>query len=388
MLINCPECGKQISSKAVMCIGCGCPIGQIAPVNEPNRVRKWHRLPNGFGTIRKLSGHRRKPYACYPPVTDYKDNGTPVQNPAIGYFETWQKAYDALAFYNKNPYDLSNVTLTFAEVYEKYYQDKYENNKKRVYSDASKYSTQSAFLNFSAIHNKSFKDLRTNDYQSIIDNSPLKHSSLELMQLLIKQMYKFALKVDLVEKDYGQFVKINIPDDDEKGVPFTESEIQNIWDNAADNTAQILLVLIYTGMRISEYKKANIDVEKGVIVTGVKTEAGKNRTIPIHDGIKEIVTNLNNKDFVLHVFRKDLSDLLDRIGISTASTGEKHTPHDCRHTFSWLCDKYNVDKLAKHMIMGHSLKGLSDIEMSVYGHRTDEELKQEIMKIEVKKGAK
>ena len=33
-LINCPECGKEISDRAVACPNCGCPVQKIIP-NEP-----------------------------------------------------------------------------------------------------------------------------------------------------------------------------------------------------------------------------------------------------------------------------------------------------------------------------------------------------------------
>ncbi|MCM1209890.1 MAG: hypothetical protein NC309_13295, partial [Ruminococcus sp.] len=72
---------------------------------------------------------------------------------------------------------------------------------------------------------------------------------------------------------------------------------------------------------------------------------------------------------------------LEKLGIQTTLNGKKHTPHDCRHTFSWLCDKYKVDDLSKHMLMGHVIKG--DVEKSVYGHRTLAELRHEIDKIQV-----
>jgi len=67
--------------------------------------------------------------------------------------------------------------------------------------------------------------------------------------------------------------------------------------------------------------------------------------------------------------------------ITKTLSGKKYTPHDCWHTFSWLCDKYKADKLSKHLIMGHSLR--NNIEKSVYGHRTIDELHTEINKIQV-----
>lgn len=377
MLIKCPECGKEISSKAVMCIGCGCPINER---KTPQRTRKYKRLPNGFGTIRNLGAKRRKPYGAYPAVTEYMDNGTPIQQPAIGYFETYIEAFQALVEYNKNPYDLSNNKVTFKEVYELYYKDKYENSKK-TFSDSSMNATTSAYHNFAKLHDKVYKDLRTADYQEIIDDSKLSHASLELMTSLIKQMNRFAMQNEIVEKDYAQFAKINIPDDDEKGVPFTEEEINELWLHTDLYPVKILLTLIYTGMRIGELKTARKDVNQGVIVGGSKTNAGKNRQIPIHPRILPVIEELGDCKCTTTTLRRQIDACLESLGMQFSIEGTKHTPHDCRHTFSWLCDKYKVDDLSKHLIMGHSLKKL-DIEKSVYGHRTLDELKAEILKIE------
>lgn len=54
-----------------------------------------------------------------------------------------------------------------------------------------------------------------------------------------------------------------------------------------------------------------------------------------------------------YLFRTKFNDALSSIGI----TG--HTPHDCRHTFSWLCDKYHVDSLAKKCFWDMPLEQMS-----------------------------
>ncbi len=59
----------------------------------------------------------------------------------------------------------------------------------------------------------------------------------------------------------------------------------------------------------------------------------------------------------------------------------KHTPHDCRHTFSALCEKYGVRENDRKRMLGHSFGG--DVTNAVYGHRTLEELRDEIEKIKV-----
>ena len=72
-------------------------------------------------------------------------------------------------------------------------------------------------------------------------------------------------------------------------------------------------------------------------------------------------------------FYKELTKLWERLNIPNT-----HTPHDCRHTFSWLCDKYGVDMFTKKVLMGHSL-GTSVTE-NTYGHRNLEELRTELEK--------
>lgn len=59
----------------------------------------------------------------------------------------------------------------------------------------------------------------------------------------------------------------------------------------------------------------------------------------------------------------------------------KHTPHDCRHTFSMLCERYHVNENDRKRMMGHSFR--SDITNGIYGHRSIEELRNEIEKIQI-----
>lgn len=382
MLIKCNECGGNVSDKAISCPHCGNPINmptnnQTRPI-APSRKRKWHKLPNGYGSIRKLSGNRRNPYAAYPPTTEYKDNGTAVLPPVLGYFETYNKALECLTEYNKSPYDISTKNKTFAEVYQLYYDDKFVKNQKRVYSVSAQRSSKAAFNNLSKIHNTPISELRVETMQDCIDSCKLKHASLEHMVILLKQVSKFALQRDYIQKDYSQFLKINVVDDDEKGVPFTEDELKTLWKNSDKANVQLILFLIYSGVRIGELDTLTYDMDNHIMIGGNKTKAGKNRTIPIHDAIYPFVDTV--KQIKLSDIRRSIIEpALVSLGLSKSSKGTKHTPHDCRHTFSWLADKYKMDDMSKHLIMGHSLG--NDIEVNTYGHRTVEELKQEMAKI-------
>ena len=195
-------------------------------------------------------------------------------------------------------------------------------------------------------------------------------------------MYRFAMENDIVEKNYAQFVSINREDDNEKGEPFSQEELDLLWKHKKDNDVQMILIMIYSGFRIKAFETIEINAEDLYFRGGVKTAAGKGRVVPIHNAIRSyaLAFHKNFPKFRTNTFRTyHFYPTLERLGIATTKSGKKHTPHDCRHTFSWLCDKFKVDELSKHLLMGHSLG--KDIEKAVYGHRTYEELRAEIDKI-------
>ena len=203
-------------------------------------------------------------------------------------------AYDALVEYNRSPYDVDARALTFAEVYEKMLAERINSPKPPSRSTIDAYRV--AFQHLTHLHSVRMADLRLDHLQGALDNSGLRYSMQVHVLNLMHQVYKYALKYDIVEKDYSHYAQINIENDNEKGVPFTDE------------------------------------------------------------------------------FRKELAKLWERLAIPNT-----HTPHDCRHTFSWLCDKYGVDMFTKKLLMGHSL-GTSVTE-NTYGHRNLEELRAEIEKI-------
>lgn len=383
MLVTCPECQKQISSFAVSCPGCGYPmnITTLSDVDRSvSRSRKtsYRRLPNGFGSIRKLSGKRRRKYGAYPAIKEYYDNGTAVLPRAIGYYETYNEAYSALMDYNKNPYDIDKRGLTFASVYQLFMDFKF--NGKKQYSDSSRRILVAAYKHCSALYDKPFASIRTHEFQKVVDSCELKTATVEAIILLIKQMSVYAIQNDIIDKNYAQYVKLNRENDDESGVPFTDEEISLLWANSEDDVIKIALILIYSGWRIQEFMKCTYDLENHIMTGGLKTKQGKNRTVPIHDDIYDFCVAIQGHSYSKSNYLKSFHAALERLGIGNSSTGAVHTPHDCRHTFSWLCDRYKVDDLCKRMIMGHSLG--KDVETSVYGHRTVDELKSEINKIE------
>ena len=369
---------------------------------------KHPKLPNGFGSIKKLSGNRTNPYGVYPPVTAFHENGSPVTPKALCYVPDWYTGFYALMEWRNGTFkaedfartkiepsdrrnDIINKIIaaynnasradadakTFSDVYGEFFSYKYERDKTRQYSKSSIDATKSAYGHAALLHDKPFQSLRTEDLQGVIDNCQRKHATKEHILNLFRQMYDYAYSHDLCEKKYSDHVRINTADDDEKGVPFTFDDILLLWKHAADNTIlQAVLIMIYSGFRISAYHKMEINMEEQYFRGGVKTKSGKNRIVPFNEEIIPFI-KADNPLFCLSPqrFRTLFMEELDRTGIHC------HTPHDCRHTFSWLCDRYHVDSLSKKLLMGHALG--NDVTDLKYGHRTVEELREEINKIQI-----
>lgn len=405
MLITCPECSHSVSDKAISCPNCGYPIKlpleQEKPLKRANtqpRRSKHPKLPNGTGSIKYQKNVKRKPYYAYPPCKKLTVNGVPVLDKPIGSFETWYDAYEALLQWkNGSTYSPAvqagrNNNYTFKEIYEMYYKEKYESGG-RQYSKSTINADKAAFRNAAALHERIFAGLVKSDLQGVIDKcgERLKHASLELIVNLYHQMYDYAIGKRLVDIDMAALVKISTPDDDERGVPFSEHELMILWQNRQRDDVQMILLMIYSGFRIKAYENLEINLTEEYFKGGVKTAAGKMRTVPIHYAVLDYAKKLRDKKYRFcsksknitpAFFRKNIFyPCLESLGILTAESGEKHTPHDTRHTFSWLCDRDGVDDLSKHLLMGHAVTG--DVEKSKYGHRTLEELRAEINKIKV-----
>ena len=61
------------------------------------RRKKHPKLPNGYGSIKRLSGkNRTNPYGVYPPTEKFDEDGNPVAQKAICYVDDWYKGFTVL----------------------------------------------------------------------------------------------------------------------------------------------------------------------------------------------------------------------------------------------------------------------------------------------------
>ncbi|MBS9775968.1 MAG: tyrosine-type recombinase/integrase [Fusobacterium sp.] len=343
--------------------------------------------PNGNGSITKLQGKRRKPYIVR--ITQGWDKDGKQIKKVIGYFKTMKEANQILSDYLINPFDLDIQDLTFEEIYIKWSSSKY-----LKVGDSAVTGYKAAFSAFKKLHNIKFRTLKTKDLQKAMDESNKGYSTKRKMKYLVGQLYAYALQNDIVNKDYSSYIELGEHIKKIKRVPFTANEIKILWEHVYDgntesNLIDTVLIMIYTGFRIQELlelKTTNIDLENGTIQGGVKTEAGKNRLIPIHHKIIPLFRRRFNKTaeyFLINskgkqmkysnYYREKFEPLMEKLGM-------KHYPHDCRHTFATLMNNANANKTAITKLIGH--KNYSTVE-KIYTHEDIENLRRNIELIEI-----
>lgn len=339
------------------------------------------RRPNGSGTVVKLSGNRRRPYAVRVPGRD--KFGQIVQR-TLSYHEKQREALDALDEYNRNiaagtapaPDKLST---TVQQVYSLWSERKYAKA-----GQASIVSYKASWARLAPLYALKMRDVTLDNLQAIIDQDEaagLSKSSITNDKMLMKALFRFAMERDIVGKDYSEYVELpSVGAKYEKGA-FTDLQMKQFEQMAGAGVpwADTVLMLCYTGFRISEFLSLtpfSYDKKKDCLCGGMKTEAGKGRIVPVHPKIKPYLTRwlsvggetiicnkdghkLNPQTYRDHMFRP----VMEAVGLTQA------TPHWCRHTFATRLHAAGAKELEQKRLMGHANK-------DVTAHYTHTDLQQ------------
>lgn len=332
------------------------------------------RNPNGYGTVVKLSGNRRKPYAVRKTI-GWTDKGYPIYK-AIGYASTRQEGMIMLADYNRNPYDIDMQKITVEEVYEKWSERDFPKMTK-----ASIGALKSAWKHCKSTYDLRYKELKAYQMQDCIDKCERSYSTQGAIKNLFGHLDKFALELDIIAKCNSALISAP-PIPDTTKIPFSQEEINAVWNVQNEEWVDSVLVLLYMGWRISELlgiRIADIDLENKIIIAGTKTKNGKNRIVPIHPKIypfilkrysagNEYLFSFNGKRCSTSQYYKFWDNIMSRLNI-------RHTPHECRHTFRSRLDSAGANKVCIDMLMGHKSKEVGE---RIYTHKNIRELVQTI----------
>lgn len=372
---------------------------------------------NGQGTIIKdKSGKRRNPYRVRVTIGWELDPKTGKMKQVfdnLGSFKTQAEAQKALTDYNSSTLNERRRHITFAELFEEW-QEYYFSKGHESY----RYKVTSAFNYCSTLHKRQFRDISIIELEKCIDTcyiiSPrgknkgekqfASPSTKKDIKFLFNRMYEFGVKAKYVDRNLAKDFTLDIQverqleSEREEGQPFTEEELNILWQN--ENTfpfVDVILLHCYSGWRPSEIVKLeikDIDLEVGCMTGGIKTDAGKDRTVPIHPRVRHIVENkyreaeligspylLNNtdKNKIKHGFSYYTYNIRFQAVTRKLLKREGFTPHDARHTFITRARKAGIDSLIIKRLVGHKVK---DITEGVYTHWSIEDYKKEMDKIQ------
>lgn len=350
--MQCVKCKREIPENSIYCLYCG---KKQAP--EPRKAMK---RPNGTGTVYKLSGRRKRPWAAAKNKT------------IIGYYETKTAALEALSRLSGK--DITEkYNMTFADVFDAWKQEHY-----RDIGPTAIDGYNWAFAVFSPLHNQKFRSLRTADFQNVLDQHMHKsHATVAKFKQLITQMSQWAMREEIITTNFASFVKLPENVKKEKEV-FSDEDIQKLEADGSE-TAKIILMLIYTGMRIGELFSLPLkDYHETYVIGGEKTEAGRNRIIPIkpegrayfayfafHADGPLLLSGYVGQKVPANFRRRDYYPLLDKLGIP------RKTPHATRHTYASRARRDGMPPEILQKILGHANYTTT---ANIYVHTDIEEL--------------
>lgn len=344
------------------------------------------KLPNGYGSVTKLSGNRRRPYMVRITdgrIFDEELKGYKLNRFILGYYVTKKEALKALAEYNQSPFSASDNNITFGQIY-----DRWQKRNCSKLSVSAIRNRDAALKHCSAIIDMRIRDIRAETLQAVIDACPRGSGTKTNIKAVMHSVYEYALQNNLAIRDYSDYVTF------EESAPviqreiFSDAEIQKLWEWADEWDVQILLILIYSGLRINELlmrPRADCNLDEGWIYVSNAKNKSSIRYVPIHNKIKPLLQSflaINSDQLVCTPSGKSVwyqGYSSRRLPAINERLGSKHRPHDTRHTFATLGHRYKLDDLTLKKIMGHTP---DNITQRVYTHITLEEMKTEINKIE------
>lgn len=327
---------------------------------------------NGYGTAYKLSGNRRRPYIAV--VSVGRDDSGKLLRQTLGYYKTQAEALKALSDYHSHPYDVAEKSAPLKEIWSAY--TSYREDRKKPVTR----QIRAIFNHCRPLHDKPLADIRPIDIQAIVDGLRDRPSTARRVRQFFRDLYKYAVVCGLPITDISGVIDIPAMPKSTMHKPFSPDEIEKLWAAKADFSCRLALLYIYTGCRpqeLSEIRRVNVDLERRVMIGGMKTEAGRNREIPIAKKILPVIADMMARGTGEYLLIDDrnkhpaYNTLRDRWRYSGNPTVQAHRMHDGRHTCETLLDNAGVNKRTIQLIMGHAGR---DIDESVYTHKTTEQL--------------
>jgi site-specific recombinase XerD len=336
------------------------------------------KMPNGFGSVYKLSGKRRCPWVARKTVgwtwNEEKQKSFPEYE-FIGYYATRQEALTSLVNYNKDPYDLHHDTITFAEVF-----DKWSDIHFQKVSDSNVNGYKASYKLCESLYNMKMTDIKLDHLQRVVDGSGKNTPTLKKLKVMFGLMWDYCVKHEILKQDKRDMIRyVDISQAGNPNAydrkPFSKKEIKTLWKIYESNEyINVILMLIYSGVRIGEMldlKKEDVHLdERWFYVKESKTESGI-REVPIAEKIVPFFEYWMNRNCDYLICTPEDEQMTYRNYYDTYwiplmdELSFKHRPHDTRHTCVSLLTEAGIDERIIKKIVGHKGQGVTE---TVYTH--------------------
>ncbi|MCI8926384.1 MAG: tyrosine-type recombinase/integrase [Lachnospiraceae bacterium] len=354
----------------------------LAVIFIPKKEDGIMKNPPGYGSVIDLGGRRRRPIAVRVPngkkfnkqgkeIIDYK---------YLGYFERTKQgktdAQNLLAQYNagtaiKLPRAASSCP-TFKEIADIWLTKhlRHIQAKKGEVSNQLNRSYNAAIQKCSSIHGKRIDAVKYQDVQDIADSvSSMSISSVTNLKTVLFGIFDLARKQKYISENFIKDVDFLYKSKEDKiHSSFTRDEVVLLWEKISIENIRIILILVYTGMRVEELlsiKTVDVHLDEKYMIGGVKTAAGKKRIIPIADKVYPFIEELYNGQNVYLLSHGGKRYTYNRF-IECVWTpameylNMEHLPHDTRYTCASMMDRAKVNDNSKKTILGHAKEGITN----------------------------
>ena len=336
--MECIKCRKTIEDDSIYCRHCG---------KKQITERKHKKRANGTGCINKLSGNRARPWMA-------RKNDV-----LIGTFATRTEAQKALERLTDTEVN-DKYNLTFKQVYERWHTEH-----KREITEKTLKDYEWAFKLCEPIHDKKIRNILRSDYQALIiaqEEQGKSKGTCNKLRVVLGMLGRWAYEEGITLTNNADNLSTTAKQLSTREI-FLDADIKAI-SNSKENAADIALILISCGCRPGElFKVPLVDCHEDYFIGGSKTEAGKNRVIPIgKEGLsanQKIKKEAEAKNAPLliegykgsHVYsnyaKREWKTLMEEIG------RPGYTPYSCRHTFITNAIKGGMDLPVLEAIVGH-----------------------------------
>jgi len=347
----CRKCKKDIPNGSKFCNFCGTKQDyEKASKKRGNGQGCVYRMPNGKWKAEVTLGY------------DEADGKLKRKKATKTGFETKK---DALAYL---PQLQQTVTITDKGIKFKELFNKWIDGHTAKVGKSTITGYKSVWQYFDSIAYVEVAKLRTEHLQKCIDECPHGKRTKENMKAVGTCVFRLAMQLDIVDRNYAEYVYIPKEDKTER-LAFSTEQLQTMWEHI-DTVPDLkyVLILCYTGMRIGEMmdaKTETLNLKERYFITGSKTDAGKDRIITIAPEILPFFDDFGKGEHLffegkpptLKRFRAtSFYPSLEAIGLDVLAEDGSHiyTPHCCRHTFATMMKDVDAPNTDKQKLIGHS----------------------------------